>query len=667
MMSLMKDKMKYIAIMFFVFLGILGIYKTELEPFHSFSLRFNDLNFLFQDKKASDDIVFIAIDEQSVNRFGRWPWDRKVLAEAIDRLESSSLLILDMVFSEPTENDGILSLSLQRQRNSLCGFFLRQQASQSPSEAQRDLLSDSSLERLASEIGDNRVFIEGKDAEVNVESILSSCALSGTFSSLRDSDQLFRRYPLAFIYNNELYPSIGTQAIRMKTNQDISQVKEGLFDLAGHLIATDKTAFSLLNYYPIQSYQSYSFLDLYENRLKKGILKDKIVILGITEVGVGDIRATPIGMIPGPLVHYTFLSNVLNDELLSRNAVVTSVSLLLFMLLPLSWMLIPSIYRRVGLYLFTYTAFFIATKVLYLYFNLYVDAFYPLLALLFVGTASEVLLHQEQEEQSRFIEGAFSSYLSADLLNKLMQEPERLVLGGEKKELTIFFSDIRSFTSISEKMDPQKLIQHLNRYFTPMSNIVMQHQGMIDKYIGDALMAFYNAPVDVKDHAAAACRSSLQMLDELESLNQEFEKEGLPKIEIGIGLNTAEVVVGNMGSHKRFNYTVIGDGVNLASRVEGINKNYGTRILITEFTQAIVKDEFLTRPIEKVKVKGKEEEILLYELLKDTQSNRAMIKVYNAARKLYYAGDMQEALKRFESLGDDSVSRYFVKRIKDDA
>lgn len=661
----MKNKMKYIAVMLFVSLTVLGLYKTELEPFHSFSLRFNDLNFLFQNKKASEDIVFIAIDEQSVNRFGRWPWDRGVLAEAIDRLDSSSLLILDMVFSESTTNDKQLSQSLQRQDNSLCGFFLRQQASQRPSEAQLNLLSDSSLERLATEIGEKRIFIEAYEAEVNVETILSSCTLSGTFSSLRDSDQLFRRYPLAFTYDNELYPSIGVQALRMHSNQDISHVEDGLFDLAGHTLSTDKGGFSLLNFYPLETYQTHSFLDLYENRLDKSAFKDKMVIFGITEVGVGDVRATPIGMIPGPLVHYTFLSNVLNDELLSKNAIVTFTSILLFLLLPLSWIVVHSIYKRVSLYILAYMFFFIATKALYLYFNLYLDAFYPLLALLFVGTASEVILHQEQEEQSRFIEGAFSSYLSTDLLNKLMQEPERLVLGGEKKELTVFFSDIRSFTSISEKMDPQQLIQHLNRYFTPMSNIVMQHQGMIDKYIGDALMAFYNAPVDVKDHAAAACRSSLQMLDELEELNKAFVKEGLPKIEIGIGLNTAEVVVGNMGSDRRFNYTVIGDGVNLASRVEGINKNYGTHILITEFTQAIVKDEFLTRPIEKVRVKGKEEEVLLYELLKDTQSNREKVKAYNAARELYYNGDMQEALKGFESLGDDSVSRYFVKRIKD--
>ena len=662
----MKNKVKYISAMLFAFLVVLGIYKTDLEPFHSFSLRFNDLNFVFQDKKASEDIVFIAIDEKSVNKFGRWPWPRGVLAEAIDRLDSSSLLILDMVFSEPTKDDKAFALSLDNQENNICGFFLRQQASQQLSEEQLELLRDSTLDRLASEVGSRRAFVEGKEAEVNVETILSSCTLLGIFSSLRDSDQLFRRYPLAFTYNNELYPSIGVQALRMKSNKDISQVKEQLFDLSGRLIQTDEAGFSLLNYYPLQSYQTYSFLDLYENKLDKNILKDKIVILGITEVGVGDIRATPIGMIPGPLVHYTFVSNVLNDEILSKNSLLTFLSLSLFLLLPLSWMIVSSIYKRVGMYVAAYTLFFAATKLSYIYFNLYLDAFYPLLALLLAGAASEVILHQEQEEQSRFIEGAFSSYLSPDLLKKLMKEPESLVLGGEKKELTVFFSDIRSFTSISESMDPQKLIKYLNRYFTPMSNIVMQNQGMIDKYIGDALMAFYNAPVDVKDHAVAACRSSLQMMDELEKLNEVFINEGLPKIEIGIGLNTAEVVVGNMGSDKRFNYTVIGDGVNLASRVEGINKTYGTHIIITEFTYAIVKDKFLTRPIERVRVKGKEEEVLLYELLQDTPRNRKKINAYNIARELYYNGKTLEALKAFEALKEDSISRYFVQRIKDD-
>lgn len=640
------------------------MHQVKLEPFHSFSLRFNDFNFELQTKKASEEIVFIKIDEQSVNRFGRWPWDRGILAKAIDNLDSTNLLIFDMVFSERTKNDQKLSESLENHANNICGFFLRHKASSQASAEQMEILNESSLDRLASQIQGEKVFVEGGEVEVNIEPILSSCTLSATFSTLRDSDQLFRQYPLAFSLQGALYPSIGTQALRMKYNKDILRTKPYHFEIAEHEIISNEQGFTQLNFYPLQTYQSYSFLDLYENKLSGDVLKNKIVILGITEIGVGDMRATPIGVIPGPLIHYTFISNALNGELLSKNSLIDIASWIFFVLLPLIWLFVTSVYKRVLIYVLAYGVFFTGSKIAYIYFNLLIDTYYPLTALVVLAMVSEIMLHKVQEKQSRFIEGAFSSYLSPMLLKKLMQEPKHLVLGGKKKELTVFFSDIRSFTSISEYMDPQKLTQYLNRYFTPMSDIVLKHEGMIDKYIGDAVMAFYNAPLDVQDHAACACRSALEMMDALHKLNLVYEKEKLPKIEIGIGINTAEVVVGNMGSTKRFNYTVIGDGVNLASRVEGLNKIYGTHILITEFTKVQIGDEFLTRELERVKVKGKEETVMLYELLKDTAANRELVSVYNLASLLYKQGEIQEAIKNFEILKEDSVSKYFLQRMK---
>ena len=658
-------KAKYLSIVIAVALAIFAIYKMQVEPFYSFSLRFNDLNFKYQEKKASADILFIKIDEPSVNRFGRWPWDRKVLAQGISKIDSSSVLILDMVFSEPTENDALLAKSLERQDNSLCGFFLRHQSTSPISASQIEVLSNSSLERLTTQLADEKVFVEGREAEINVEPILSSCSLFATFSTLRDNDQLFRQYPLAFSFKGELYPSIGVQALRMKYKQDLFRDEPEHFRLADHALKTNSHGFSMLNFYPHESYRSYSFLDLYEGSIPAEVLRDKIIILGITETGVGDMRATPIGMIPGPLIHATFISNVMNDELLYQNKYLDLGILFFFMILPLIWLYISSIVKRMMAYGGAYLILFTLGKIGFVYYDLYLDVFYPLLALICLAITSEALLHREQEKQSKFIEGAFSSYLSPILLDKLIKEPKLLALGGEKRELTIFFSDIRSFTSISETMDPQKLTQFLNRYFTPMSNIVLKNQGMIDKYIGDAVMAFYNAPIDVENHAYLACLSSLEMMDELEELNKEFASEGLPAIKIGIGLNTAEVVVGNMGSNKRFNYTVIGDGVNLASRVEGINKTYGTNIIITEFTYAVVKDDFLTRPIESVRVKGKEEKVMIYELMKDTVANRGLVVLYNEARELYEKNRYDEALKRFEALANDPVSEYFIQRIKD--
>ncbi len=648
----MKINVKYLGIYLSVILIFSLLYIKKVEPLHSFSLRFNDLNFLLQDKMPSKEIVFISVDEKSVNRFGRWPWNRDILAKAINNLNNSNILLFDMVFSEETDNDNLLIKSLQNRDNTICGFFLRDKASKAISEEQADILSDSSLERLLSEIGDKRAFIQGSEAEVNSENILSACSLSATFSTLRESDQYLRKYPLAFSFNGELYPSLGIQALRVKLKSDLLHVSDNSYKLAKHIIRSDDKGFAQLNYYPLSSYQNYSFLDLYNNKL--GFLKDKIVILGITEVGVGDVKITPMGLMAGPLIHYTFISNVLNDELLHVNTILDIVTLILFLLLPLICLKIDSIYRRASIYGLSYILFFLFTKIAYLYLNLYVDAFYPLIALTLTAISSESILYQAQEQKSRFIGNAFSSYLSPVLLKKLMQEPERLKLGGEKKELTIFFSDIRSFTTISEKMKPEDLTQLLNRYFTPMSDIVTAHNGMIDKYIGDALMAFYNAPLDVENHAGVACESALEMMDKLSLLNVELKKENLPSIDIGIGLNTAEVVVGNMGSNRRFNYTVIGDGVNLASRVEGLNKVFKTNIIITEFTKAKIGDSFLTRRLDRVQVKGKEEKVMLYELLKDTEQNRTKVSRFEKAKSL---DDFRRLAQK------DVVCEYFIKKL----
>jgi adenylate cyclase len=323
--------------MFVTAFVFMSVYTSELEPLKSFSLRYNDTNFMLQTKQASDEIVFIAIDEQSVNRFGRWPWRRDVLAHAVDNLDSESLLVFDMVFSEPTPHDIRLADSIAEQDNSLCGFFLRHKATESLSEAQSELISNSSLERLSSALGDKIRFVEGAEAEVNVESILSSCTLSGTFSTLRDSDQLLRKYPIAFTFNGEILPSIGTQALRMVLNKDIFYEGTASYKINNHLITTDERGFSRINFYPLKSYNTHSFTELYDGTLSKESLAGKIVILGLSEVGLGDIRVTPIGPIPGALVHYTFISNVLQDLLLHENVYLTVLSLLFFLLLPLVW------------------------------------------------------------------------------------------------------------------------------------------------------------------------------------------------------------------------------------------------------------------------------------------------------------------------------------------
>jgi adenylate cyclase len=673
---------------FWRFLATIGVtillvwaWVDRLEPFESYSLRFNDSYYMLQEKQPHEDVLFIAVDEPSVNRFGRWPWDRSIIAQGLEHLVEADVVIMDMIFSEPTseDQDGQLRDSLASLNNSVCGFFLRHKATQNISELQEELLIDSALDRLMVQVQENGYrpnFIGTPFLEMNTEMILEGCSMSGAFSTLRDTDQLLRSYPIAYFIksaNSEvesahLYPSLGVQGMRLRLNSDIERIDDEHLSLGDQVLKVDHKGFMKLNYYALADYKTLSFADVMDSKYPDDYFKNKIVILGVTDVGAGDMRATPIGEIPGPLLHYTFFSNVLGGDLLHESRELGLAGVVFFALLPFAGMLLfASVSRRAALYIGLYVAYYMLIRWMFTDRGVYIDGFYPLISILLSGVVLEIIAFIQQEQSSKFVRGAFSNYVSGELLNQLMEHPESLELGGEKKELSILFSDIRGFTTLSENMaSPQDLLAVLNRYFTPMTNAVMDERGMVDKYIGDAVMAFFNAPVSIDHHAEAACKSALKMIHELENLNAEFAAENIPGIAIGIGINTDEVVVGNMGSLTRKNYTVIGDGVNLASRVEGLTKNYGVQILITEFTEAQLGEEFLRRQIEPVKVKGKEEAVLLYELMVDTPEHRELKGKYDEALVMYQAGGMSEAREKFATLSesyDDSVSRHFINDI----
>lgn len=670
----MKEKLLYIGIFVPVLLISVLLHIYKIEPFESFSLKFNDVNFNLQYKEPSKDVVFVAVDEPSVNKFGRWPWNREILAKGIDNLSQADVVLMDMIFSEPTtdEQDDMLGGSLLNLNASVCGFFLRHNATQDITEDELTILGDSALDLLQSQVAEFKapVFISAEYAEVNILSIMRSCTLSGSFTTLTESDNLMRFYPISVYFKNALYPSLGIQGLRVKFNKDVKRVDDTHVSLNEQQIALNEKGFVRLNYYKLEQYNVISFLDVATKKVAPEYFKNKIVILGITEVGAGDVAGTPIGSIPGPLLHYTFLSNFLQNQLITEAPQVTLWIIVFMVLLPFILVaLLKKILHRILLNVIVYMALYISVRYLFVVDNVYIDLFYPLLALFFSAVAVEAVAFTFQEKSGKFMRGAFSNYLSADLLDKLIQNPDALKLGGEKKELTILFSDIRGFTTISESMDPVSLIKLLNRYFTPMTNAVLMNGGMLDKYIGDAVMAFFNAPVDVSNHADATCKAALEMIEKLEILNRELEIENIAAIRIGIGINTAEVVVGNMGSDTRFNYTVIGDGVNLASRVEGLTKSYGVNILITEFTVEKLTYSFLYRKIEPVKVKGKNKAVLLFELMANTKENQEMVSFYETALERYIEGDFEKAKKLFETLindYNDNLSKYFLPFVEEE-
>jgi len=271
--------------------------------------------------------------------------------------------------------------------------------------------------------------------------------------------------------------------------------------------------------------------------------------------------------------------------------------------------------------------------------------------------------------EKRYLKLAFQHYVPPAVVEGLVSGADRLRLGGEKRELTVLFSDIRGFTSMSEAMAPEDLVKLMNEYFTAMTDKVFEHRGSLDKYIGDAVMAVYGAPVAEPRHAALACRTALEMLTVLDALKANWRHLGLPAIDIGVGINTGPMIVGNMGSASRFNYTVVGDSVNLASRIESLNKTYGTSILVSEYTYEVVKDEFpFAREIDSVRVRGRTQPVRLYELMREERYRSLhWLEEYRAAYREMREGERTRAYELFTALHAHSVdpaSGYHAKVCK---
>jgi len=278
---------------------------------------------------------------------------------------------------------------------------------------------------------------------------------------------------------------------------------------------------------------------------------------------------------------------------------------------------------------------------------------------------------ETKKEKSKAVK-AFSKYVSKEVVKEIMESSKEIKLGGDKKEITILFADIRNFTSISESLEPQKVVKLLNIYLSRMSKVILDNQGLIDKYIGDAIMAFWGAPMENKDSAYLACKSALEMKKQLEIVMEELKANNIPSFKIGIGINTGFATVGNIGSEHRLDYTAIGDTVNLASRIESLTKYYGVTIIISENTYNEIKNKFTCRRIDLVKVKGKDKEVYLYELIseKETEANtdnRQFLEQFNKAFDLYISGEFKKAIAGFEKAQktrkkSDSVSTLLIER-----
>lgn len=413
---------------------------------------------------------------------------------------------------------------------------------------------------------------------------------------------------------------------------------------------------------------------LAERRVKKAeFLKDKVALFGATATAVYDLRVTPFDKnFPGPEIHINALSNLFQKQFLKSPreesrwmpTFLIGLGLLLTALLAILGPLWGLLSVLVTLAILFYIDFSLLAN------GLIVTTVIPVLMVLFQFLAITLMKYFTEERKKKELRSTFSKYVSPAIVDEILSAPENLELGGRKQNVSIFFSDVRGFTTISEKLDPQALSAVLNRYLTPMTEIVFNNKGTLDKYMGDAVMAFFGAPIAYDTHPQAACQAALDSIEKLKLLQVEFAKDNLPIIDIGIGINTADVSVGNMGSNIVLSYTVMGDGVNLASRLEGINKEYGTRIVISQFTYARVHQEFVCRELDRVKVKGKKEPVTIFELLSKRSTHPEPLKsleIYNLALQLYYEQKFDQSRSTFNQFlvvnPKDPVSLLYLDRL----
>ncbi len=677
----MKKLIIFLVIGLISGLTVFFAYRQSYPFFQHLDNKLKDNRFLIRGPvQPTRKVVIIAIDDKSIRELGQWPWSRVRIGELVKNLAEYGVKVsaLDIVFSEPEARGGDLHFAegIGLAGNVVMGYFFRDEE-QFPDPETLEQLTSAKVKLLKIDRDVTSVPIpEYKNLTANIP-LLGARALDfGFFNQTPDSDGVFRKSPLLLLFNGDIYPSLALKALRYSYGSEIL-LNVAVFgvkslSIGKHLLPVNEHGELSLNYYgPTGTFRTISAVDIIKKRFKQDDLKDCIAFVGATEIGIYDIRNTPFDpALPGIEINATVAANSIDNRFIIRDGRTAAIEIgaVLFLPILLTFLLslVPGTLAGLGIFS-AVTALFLSGN--YLLFNSYlidVTIFYPLFSLSLSQVTAEAYRNLIVERKGRSLKKAFSSYVSPDLVKQIEKDPDKLVLGGEQREITILFSDIRGFTTISEGLTPQELVRLLNEYLTPMTRIVLEEKGTLDKFIGDAVMAIFNAPLDLAGHPQAACRAALRMLETLKELNSGFSAKGMNIIDIGIGINTGFAVVGNMGADIRFDYTAIGDSVNLASRLEGLNKYYGTHILVSEDTRKAVNSaEYNFREIDRVKVKGKHLPVLIYELF---VGDVLVIGRFESGLNLFRSAEFRSAAAIFSELADelnDVPSRLYLERCKE--
>ena len=635
---------KYLLIPFAIFISAIPL----IDPFNVFTSLRNSAFDTFQiisprQSQTKDNILILDIDEKSLSEIGQWPWSRSVLSELVDQTNLSAALAFDIVFAEADRtgskelmnlykdnNDFVKSLKGLPDNDDLFANSIKDHGTVVLGAIPSNSLKNNFQMRfgLIQQGDDPKKFLrEYKGIQTNLKILNSSSAGIGSMS-IGNNDSIIRKLPLFENINGSLVPSLSLELLRVAIGASTYQIKSsnasgetafgeetGINHVKlGNLIIPTNPDGSVWIHYPEVSVNSISVSDIIKQKYPKDFFKDKILIVGTSAPGLFDLRSTPLkNNVPGVKIIADLTDQILSGSFLQRPDWIFGLELFTgFTLAILITIFIQFLGPIGGLSVFLigngisiFGSFYIFENYLFL-----IDPISPLIICLISYLVITFFNFLFTELERRKVRNAFSQYMSPVMVEKLAQSNKSLKLGGERREMTFLFSDIRGFTAISEKYkdDPESLTVLINSILTVLSDEVLDQDGTIDKYMGDCIMAFWNAPSEDPFHREKSIEAAFKMSEALNKLNESLDRKGENKLSIGIGINSGECIVGNMGSEKRFDYTVLGDAVNLASRLEGQSGNYGMQIILGEETiKKISKDAYLQFELDLISVKGKSE------------------------------------------------------------
>ncbi len=651
-------------------------------------------------RQAGDQVVIIDIDEESLREYGQWPWPRTDLADMTKRVVDmgAKAIAFDIVFAEPDrtsprfmaeryqdvdvfkslpDNDEVFAQTIAETGKTVTAFVWTQQPTK------RDPIEKAKIFNTGYK-PDPAAFVTSVPYFATNLPILSQAAAgNGSFSMFPEQDGLIRRVPLLVGLNKDenitVYPALSLEALRVALNKKIIKVKsfgeqtdEGYgvhsIQVGDYTIPTDSEGAFWVYYSGHKPDRYVSAGDILSGNVDAEKIKDKIVLVGTSAIGLLDLRSTPLNaVVPGVEVHAEILEQIVNGQFLVRpdffdgaEILVTAlISALIILMAPfIGTTVLAALVISLIISGFSYAIY------AYEHLGYLVDAIYPALTVTIIFILASILTNLRTDAEKRMIKTAFGQYISKDLMNELTQDPDKLRLGGEVRDLSVMFTDVRNFTTISESLTPEELIQLMNDFLTPMTSIVMDERGTVDKYMGDAMMAFWNAPLDVEQHAKHGCIAALRMAEALEPVNEKLKATAEEKgnvyheVRTGIGLATGPCSVGNMGARQRFAYSALGDTVNLASRLEGQTKAYGVPIMACERTATEAGDMAFIE-LDLLQVKGKTKPERVFTIISDQRSSdfNQFKKQHDQMLSAYRSRKWDEAIDLCQTLKADEMAK----------